>query len=62
MAKPTEEGENMAISMPVMVQQKNASTERVRTFYTHINPDTGRLDEWGILIGEHSNFEEGGAA
>ena len=29
-------------------------------FYAHINPDTGRLDEWGILIGEHPNFEEGG--
>ena len=52
----------MAINMPVMVQQKNASTEGVRTFYTHINPDTGRLDEWGILIGEHANFEEGGVA
>ena len=48
--------------MPVMGQQKNASTAGMRTFYTHINPDTGRLDEWGILIGEHANFEEGGVA
>lgn len=46
--------------MPVMVQQKMVSNDCVRTLYAHINPDTSRLDAWGILIGDHPDFEEGG--
>lgn len=46
--------------MPVMVQQKKVSNDGMRTFYAHINPNTGRLDEWGILVGDHPDFEEGG--
>ena len=46
--------------MPVMVQQKKLSNDGMRTFYAHLNPATGRLDSWGILINELPDFEEGG--
>lgn len=29
-------------------------------FLAHINPDNGRLDGWGILIGDHPDFKAGG--
>ena len=49
----------MAITI-VMMDQKKFTENQGRTFYAHLNPTTGRLDSWGILINELPDFGEGG--
>lgn len=54
----TKENEIMATKIVMKVQASKAKNGDA--FYAHLNPVTGRLDSWGILINELPDFGEGG--
>ena len=51
----------MAITI-VMKDQKKFTETKGRTVYAHINPETGKLDAWGLAVSECPVVEEGGVA
>jgi hypothetical protein len=51
----------MAITI-IMLDQINSKELNGRTTFAHINPKTGKLDAWGLVVDERPVFEEGGMA